>query len=116
MRKQHRMVFSPCWLWLVLAACQPAPRASEKPADQWAHGTIHISCDESFKPVMDQQVAVYEGLYPAARIIVHYKPEAECLRDFGVDSIRIVIATRGFSEAERRFMADSMNVAPEQAR
>jgi phosphate transport system substrate-binding protein len=75
-------------------------------------GIIHISVDESFKPVIDSQVQVYEASNPKAKIIVHYKPEAECLRDFGVDSTRIVIATRGFSPEEAQFMSDSLKVYP----
>src|SRR5215212_5801076 len=73
-------------------------------------GTIHISADESFKPVIDSQIQVFESSYPMAKIIVHYKPEAECLKDFGVDSIRMVIATRGYSENEKRFIADSLHI------
>lgn len=75
-------------------------------------GTIHISADESFKPVIDSQIQVYESSYPDAKIIVHYKPEAECLRDFAVDSIRMIIATRSYSRNERAYMLDSMNVVP----
>lgn len=105
------------WHWFLilfsLAACGHSPQTAA-PSDSPAHGTIHISCDESFKPVIDQEVLVYEGLYPDAHIIVHYKPEAECLRDFGVDSIRMVIATRGPSDTESRFMADSLGLAPQQ--
>jgi phosphate transport system substrate-binding protein len=76
-------------------------------------GTIHISCDESFKPVIDEEVKVYESLYPDTKIIVHYKPEAECLKDFMVDSIKMVIATRGYSEGEKNYMIDSMHVQPD---
>ncbi len=75
-------------------------------------GIIHISADESFKPVIDSQVQVYESSNPKAKIIVHYKPEADCLRDFGVDSIRMIIATRGFSAEEAAFMSDSLKVYP----
>lgn len=75
-------------------------------------GTIHISADESFKPVIDSQVQVFESSYPEAKIVVHYKPEAECLKDFAVDSIRMVIATRGYSENEKNFLEDSLQVSP----
>jgi phosphate transport system substrate-binding protein len=75
-------------------------------------GTIHISADESFKPVIDSQIQVYESSYPDAKIIVHYKPEAECLRDLAVDSIRMIIATRSYNRNERAYMLDSMNVVP----
>ncbi len=89
---------------------------TNKPTDTYDSGTIHISVDESFKPVIDSQIRVYESSYPGTKIIAHYKPEAECLKDFGVDSIRMVIVTRGFSPDEEKFMIDSMKVAPDKKR
>ena len=77
-------------------------------------GTIHISVDESFKPVIDAQVHVYEASYPNARIIVHYKPEAECVKDMLVDSIRMIITTRRFTEKELQFVTDTFKVVPKQ--
>lgn len=75
-------------------------------------GTIHISADESFKPVIDEQIKVYESWRPKTRFIVHYKPEAECLKDFATDSITMIISTLGFTESQRKFMIDSMRVSP----
>jgi phosphate transport system substrate-binding protein len=80
--------------------------------DTWNRGTIHISADESFRPVIDAQVQVYESNEPNTKIIVHYKPEADCLRDFLVDSIRVVIATRGFTKGEENLIADSLKLVP----
>src|SRR5881409_3792589 len=97
---------------LITSGCRSGPNGNAQ-SSAWDSGTIHISCDESFRPVIDKEVEVFESQNPDTRIIVHYKPEAECLRDFAVDSISMVIATRSYSEAERKFMADSLNVAPE---
>ncbi len=58
-------------------------------------GTIHISVDESFKPVIDSQIQVFEALYPKAKIIAEYKPEAQCFRDLIKDSTRMIIVTTG---------------------
>jgi phosphate transport system substrate-binding protein len=73
-------------------------------------GTVYISCDESFKPVIDAELQVFKNDYPNANIIVQYKPEADCLRDFLVDSIEMVIATRAYTPGEKRLMADSIKV------
>jgi phosphate transport system substrate-binding protein len=105
------------WFWLLLCFCFTACKSDEEKRaelpDMFNRGTIHISCDESFKPVIDEEVKVYESLYPETKIIVHYKPEAECLKDFMVDSIKMVIATRGYSEGEKNYMIDSMHVGPD---
>lgn len=95
----------------LVAGCKE--KNTTEPTDRYNKGVIHISCDESFKPVIDAQVEVYEASFPDTKIVVHYKPEADCLRDFFVDSIRMIIATRGFSESERQLMIDSLKIGPE---
>lgn len=103
--------FSPLSLLVIaLMGCSGGEEAG--PTDTRESGTIHISVDESFKPIIDSQIQVYESTYPDAKIIAHYKPEAECLRDFAVDSIRVVITTRGYTENEKTFLEDSMHILP----
>jgi phosphate transport system substrate-binding protein len=63
--------------------------------------------------VIDAQIQVFEASYPDSRIITHYKPEAECLKDLAVDSIRMIITTRGVTEAEKQFVIDSLKLEPE---
>src|SRR5437868_11768541 len=98
-------------LWIsLLNGCTTFEEQRNKLPDTFDRGTIHVSADESFKPIIDAEVEVYEGSEPNAKIIVHYKPEAECLKDFGNDSIRVIIVTRGFTESEENFMIDSLKV------
>src|SRR5436190_20987921 len=84
----------------------------EEQKDTIDSGTIYISADESFKPVIDSEIRVFEALHREARIIPIYKPEAECIKDFAVDSIRMVIITRRFTEQEENFIVDSFKLAP----
>jgi phosphate transport system substrate-binding protein len=84
------------------------------PDDSPGRGTIHISADESFKPVIDSQVQVYEAKYPDVNLIVHYKPEAECIEDMYTDSIRMIISTRRYTKNEEDFMYDSLGVVASQ--
>ena len=75
-------------------------------------GTIRISVDESFKPVIDSQIKVFEAQNSGAHIIVDYKPEAECLRDLTNDSVRMVIVTRGLSREEEKLMTEKYKFKP----
>lgn len=97
-----------CLWW---CSCKSYREQDDQLPDTKFRGTIHVSADESFKPVIDEQVQVYESNFPGTKIIVQYKPEAECLKDLLVDSIRMVIVTRRHSEEEKNFLADSMNVS-----
>lgn len=115
MRKEQFMIQLKNWICitgiaLLLGSCNSSP--TDRSDEALDKGTIHISVDESFKPVMDSQIQVFESSYPETKIIAHYKPEAECLRDFAVDSIRMVVATRGFTESEARFISDSTGAQP----
>ena len=76
-------------------------------------GSINISVDESFKPVIDQQVAMYQMLYPGTKINVQYKAEASCIKDFFNDTAsRMIIITRPLLPREEKFMIDSLQYIP----
>ena len=95
-------------LSLLLSACKSYEDQEKELPDSAYRGTIHVSADESFKPIIDEQVMIYESQHGRARIIVDYKPEAECLKDLPNDSVRMIIATRGASQEEKDYIADTL--------
>jgi phosphate transport system substrate-binding protein len=95
------------------AACKSYDEQKKELPDTRTKGTIRVSADESFKPIVDALVQVFESNNPDAHILVDYKPEADCLKDMMVDSVRMVIATRGYSEEEENLIVDSFKLAPE---
>ena len=95
-----------------LSSCETYQEKEKKMRDTSERGKIYVSADESFKPIVDELVKVYESNHPGTQITVRYKPEAECLKDMTVDSIRLIIATRGFSESEKDFIVDSFKLSP----
>jgi phosphate transport system substrate-binding protein len=114
-----RMMIKNCFLIFFvcllsgLTGCKSYKEQEKELKDTPYRGAITISADESFKPVVDELVQVYESNHPKTKINVIYKPEAECFKDFGVDSIRMVIATRRFNEDEKALMVDSLGVSPQ---
>jgi phosphate transport system substrate-binding protein len=95
-----------------LFSCKDASE-NNKPTDKPGIGSIEISADESFAPVIDEQIAVYESSFPEAKINVHYKTEADCLKDFFNDSLnRLVIVTRGLVRKEEDFMIQKIGYNP----
>jgi len=85
---------------------------NDKETDSKEVETIYISADESFKPVIDSQIQVYEARHPGTKIIPLYKPEAACIKDLMVDSIKLVIITRKFLPEEENAIVDSFKLAP----
>ena len=45
------------------------------PSDTYASGSIHISVDESFKPVMEEQIKVFEKSLPHQTTQTKWPPE-----------------------------------------
>lgn len=95
---------------LLLQSC--AGNATQKPQETLTSGVIHISADASFQPIVDSQIQVFESQHPEAKIIVHYKSEADCFRDLNVDSIRMIIVTRGLSPEEQKILKDTLTYNP----
>lgn len=94
---------------LVLVSCKTQ---KPQPADTGTTGTIHISVDEAFKPIIEEQIKVFESAYPKAKIIASYKPEAECWEDLLNDSTRMVIVTKKLTNNESRYYFDSIGLYP----
>lgn len=81
--------------------------------DSPTSGTIHISVDESFKPVIDEQIKMYEESFPGTKIIAEYKAEADCIKDLLRDTgTRMVIVTRSLKPNEKEYLADSLGYKP----
>lgn len=76
-------------------------------------GSINISVDESFEPVMKEQIAMYEASFPGTKINAQFKTEADCLKDFFNDSLnRMIIITRGLTANEEKFMTRKLAFNP----
>ncbi len=81
----------------VLLSCDDAP----KHPDTLAKGVIDISADESYQPIIEEQLKVFDSSFPEAKITVHYKPEAECFKDYFDHKARIILVTRELTKAEK---------------
>jgi phosphate transport system substrate-binding protein len=75
-------------------------------------GTIRVSVDESFKPVIEEQLRVHKSSFPETDIIVSYKPESDCFRDLQNDSTRMVIVARGLTKTEASFFENQLSYSP----
>lgn len=113
----RKKVVSLVLAWLVagwsLISCNEKTGKTISQADTPQSGAIKISVDESFKPVIEQQIAVFEGNYPDSKINAEYKSEADCLKDLFYDSsTRLVITTRGLTFKEARAFQDTLHYVP----
>ena len=73
------------------------------PKDNQTSGYISISVDETYKPVMEEQLKVFTSRFPNAHIAVEYKSESDCIKDFLEDTTRVIFVTRELTEEEKKY-------------
>jgi phosphate transport system substrate-binding protein len=101
---------------IAFASCNGGSGTKEETRESTSRGTIHISVDESFEPVISEELKVFHSSYPNANIIAEYKPEAECLRDFQKDSTRMIIISRSLTENEHNLYYKNLEYRPRYSR
>lgn len=100
------------FVFLFFAGCSGGTDSNEKQNDT-NKNTLRISVDESFEPVIREEVKVFKSAYPDTKIEVEYKPEAGCLRDLEKDSTKIVIISRELNRDETKYYDGKIGFKPE---
>lgn len=94
------------WLhigWILLVTAAGCHNSGKRPQDTPTSGTIKISVDESFKPLLDTEISVFQDLNPEAHLIAQYKSEADCFTDLINDSAQLIITTRELNPQETKY-------------
>ncbi|MBK7309053.1 MAG: substrate-binding domain-containing protein [Chitinophagaceae bacterium] len=112
-KKANRIIVTAISCFMILFFITGCESKVKGPTDTLVSGTIYISVDESFKPVMEEQIRVFEKSFPLAHIIAAYKTEADCFKDLYNDSAnRMVIVTRGLNDQEDVYFLDTLKYYP----
>ena len=98
---------------LVVFLCVSCKRTG-KPNDGWTDtmnsGLIYVSSDESFRSLMDQEIAAFEIRYDSAYIIPNYTNEKEAIRLLIDDSVRLAMTTRELNAQEAQAFKEKNRV------
>ena len=98
-----------------LASCQNKPKDGR--TDTFTSGVVTIAADESFEPIVQEEVDVFEGLNARASIIPRYVTEVEAVNLLLRDSVRLAITSRKLTPAEmasfhsRKFFPQEIKLA-----
>ena len=90
-----------CITILLFAALLSACGSNENaPTDTLSSGEITISVDETYRPIIEQQLKVFDSSYPKAHITAQYKPESQCIQDFMEGKAKLILVTRDLLKEE----------------
>lgn len=85
---------------ILLCACRGGQKGEVTP-DTMTSGVASIACDESFRPIAEQEITVFENEYPLASVIPYYGSEVETMNLFLKDSVRLAITARPMTDREK---------------
>jgi len=88
---------------LFLNSCGDTPSSvDQKSIESYTSGSITIAADESFKPVITQEVNVFDSSYPQAKLNVSYLPENDCFKQLFEGKTQMVLVTRPLTAEEKK--------------
>ena len=97
---------------LAMACNQQSANNGEAVTETFKSGKAVFVADESFAPVLDQELYIFKAAYEDAHPSVLYKPENDLLRAFLNDSVRVAIMARKLTPAELKIW-QSKQLPPE---
>lgn len=106
------------YLLLCILACTACHSSGKSGKEETLYsGEIWIAVDESFKPIMEEELQVYQALTPEAIIHPVYCSEVEAVSLLLKDSVRLAVTHRRLTEEElasfhaRKFFPESVRLA-----
>ena len=99
----------------LFSACQSKPKDGQ--TDTYTSGVIAIAADESFQPIVQEEIDVFESLFPLAGIVPRYLTEVEAVNLLLKDSLRLAITSRRLTSEEmnsfnsRKFFPQEIKIA-----
>jgi phosphate transport system substrate-binding protein len=99
----RRMKYLFCVLFsmLLLSACDNGSEV--KTTDTLSSGEVTIAVDETYQPLIEQAVKVFESSYPDAKLHVSYKPESEVIKDYLEGKAKLILVTRPLTKEEEAY-------------
>ena len=99
----RRFIFYSLTLTLLLGSMMTSCHEKTKKSgrtDTPTSGMIEFAADESFSPIIDEELQVFEAAYPKAKLTPIYTDEIKAINMLLGDSVHLVIISRKFSKEE----------------
>ncbi|RZJ77464.1 MAG: phosphate ABC transporter substrate-binding protein [Flavobacterium sp.] len=97
---KYSKVFGVIAFVFLFAMCNQKSK-NESSEETILKGSLNITVDETVKPIVDDQIAVFEGTYYDAKISVTPKSEAELINDLLNQKAKVVVTTRDLTKEEK---------------
>ena len=93
-------------LTLMLALSLGSCMKYEKKSNTATSGTSTLFCDDSFENIMEQEIDVFEYIYPEAHVLARYGTEAEAIDSLLSLNTRTIVIPRELTPHEVKVLKD----------
>lgn len=74
-----------------------------------------VACDESFETIMEQEINVYEYIYPKQDVLAYYLPENEAIDSImAMGSVKCAVTTRPLTDEQVAYLRSHKKVVHQQ--
>lgn len=105
-----KSAFMFCVLLLALSCNTKGGRINR--TDTPRSGFARIAVDDCFSPILEEEIAVFTGLNTEAQIEPLYSGERQLFDQLFADSVRLLVAARDLTEAERNHIKEKLRLTP----
>lgn len=93
----------------LFSSCEDKPKNGR--TDTYSSGAITFASDESFSPIIDEEIQVFQSVYPKAKLTPIYTNEIDAVNLLLNDSLQLAITSRNFTKKELDYL-QSKKFAP----
>lgn len=96
---------------LIAGGCKGTGKREVPKGDTSTSGTVIMACDASFENVMQQEIEVFEYIYPNASVLPYYTDEKACIDSLLFGSARIAVVSHELTREQTNFLKDKKHFA-----
>lgn len=102
---------SKCMAALAALSLLAAFSGCGKKASMQPYPMAKVACDESFENILEQEINVYEYIYPKEDVLAYYLPENACIDSImAMQGVKCAVTTRPLTEKEVSFLRSNKKI------
>lgn len=86
---------------MVLGACKK--KSANGRTDTYASGEMTVMCDESFSPIINEEIKVFHATYPDAKVTPKYTNELDAFNALMEQKVHLIITARNYSAKQLNY-------------
>ncbi len=95
----------------MLSGCHGTGKRDAFKGNTSTSGVVVMACDASFENVMQQEIEVFEYIYPNASILSYYIDEKACIDSLLFGSARLAVTTHELTRDQEKFLKEKKHFA-----